>query len=545
MMARKKIKLPPAPGRTASALRGLGYEFGPAVCDLVDNSIAANATVVSVKIAFDSDNSPSVTVIDNGDGMNEEGLINAMKIGSDERDDPNSLGKFGFGLKTASTAFCRELEVTTKQKGRQKDLISATYDIDEIVKKDDWEIDIGDAKRAQEDEFLDQQENLGLLAEEKTSHGTLISWKKVDRLLLTRKGTEYSSLSAGLNTKIDEAKEQVGKVFHRFLNTKDNRADNIKIFINEDPVQFWDPFCEDFSKEIKPKIKKTLDVLELESGNSHEAKLRGFILPLDKELEGWEKGVHDISLKNQGIYAYRENRLVDGPDWFGIGVKETHINQLRVELSFNAQSDEAFGIGVTKDKLVFPPEVFAAIDNIVAPLKREADEITRNTEKGKRKPSNKTVKTSDVVIGNTLKQLDKPTLIEDGDAVSMSNNTDDTVKVTDDKGKPELSITVREVTEGVHVFEAQSLEDGVLWQPGVSNGEHQAHLNIEHEWYRKCYYPSLTESKTTDAIHYLLYSLAVAELNNTDLFLNDSFEQFRVEVSRNLKKLVKHLPDPD
>ena len=54
-----------------------------------------------------------------------------------------------------------------------------------------------------------------------------------------------------------------------------------------------------------------------------------------------------------------------------------------------------------------------------------------------------------------------------------------------------------------------------------------------------------TESKTTDAIHYLLYSLAVAELNNTDLFLNDSFEQFRVEVSRNLKKLVKHLPDPD
>ena len=97
----------------------------------------------------------------------------------------------------------------------------------------------------------------------------------------------------------------------------------------------------------------------------------------------------------------------------------------------------------------------------------------------------------------------------------------------------------------MHVFEAQSLEDGVLWQPGVSNGEHQAHLNIEHEWYRKCYYPSLTESKTTDAIHYLLYSLAVAELNNTDLFLNDSFEQFRVEVSRNLKKLVKHLPDPD
>jgi hypothetical protein len=44
--------------------------------------------------------------------MTEEGLVNAMKYGSSKRASAKSLGKFGMGLKTASTAFCRRLSMT-------------------------------------------------------------------------------------------------------------------------------------------------------------------------------------------------------------------------------------------------------------------------------------------------------------------------------------------------------------------------------------------------------------------------------------------------
>jgi hypothetical protein len=46
------------------------------------------------------------------------------------------------------------------------------------------------------------------------------------------------------------------------------------------------------------------------------------------------------------------------------------------------------------------------------------------------------------------------------------------------------------------------------------------------------------------ALDYLLWALASAELDNINGQTKDAFEEFRVEVSRNLKKLVADLPDP-
>lgn len=545
MAKKKRVERAADPARTASALRGFGYDFGPAICDLVDNSIAAEATHINIKIGFDHNGDPSVTIMDNGHGMDEKQLLNAIMIGSDERVDPNSLGKFGFGLKTASTAFCRDLVVTSKAKGDGQDILSTSYDLDLIMEENKWVYDIGGASNDEKDTFESALESLSALSGESEKHGTLIQWKKVDRLLIKQDGEEYKNPLSALDTKRENARERVGLVFHRFLNPKDKRAHQVNIYINGEPVEFWDPFQEHFHKDIKPVTKKTLDVYDHESGKSHEAKIRGFILPLDKELDGWVQSVHKISLKDQGIYAYRENRLVDGPDWFKIGVKESHINTLRVELSFTAESDSAFGVSVTKDKLVFPAGIFEAIQQIVTPLKREADAKNRAATKLKGKKKAKPgSKIADSVIGNTIKELDKPNLQQDGKVVTMSNNTGKEVPLTDNKGGPLLSISVREVQQGAHVVEEDTLDDGVLWRPGVSKGESRVELNRSHDWYRKSYVPSLKESSDTEAVEYLLYALAVAELNNTNLLNDEWYDQFRVEVSRNLRKLVKHLPDP-
>lgn len=46
------------------------------------------------------------------------------------------------------------------------------------------------------------------------------------------------------------------------------------------------------------------------------------------------------------------------------------------------------------------------------------------------------------------------------------------------------------------------------------------------------------------ALDFMLWALAQAELNNVNDENRDAFEEFRIEVSRNLKKLVADLPDP-
>ena len=51
------------------------------------------------------------------------------------------------------------------------------------------------------------------------------------------------------------------------------------------------------------------------------------------------------------------------------------------------------------------------------------------------------------------------------------------------------------------------------------------------------------KSGETEGLEYLLFSLAVAEGNNTDLESADVFAQLRRDVSHNLRELVKHLDD--
>jgi hypothetical protein len=60
----------------------------------------------------------------------------------------------------------------------------------------------------------------------------------------------------------------------------------------------------------------------------------------------------------------------------------------------------------------------------------------------------------------------------------------------------------------------------------------------------KAYLPNKANSPVIQALDYLLWALASAELNNINGENKDAFEEFRIEVSRNLKKLVADLPDP-
>ena len=98
--------LRPSAARLVESLRDTGYTYQAAFADIVDNSIAAEATKIHIDMQEGiMGNELDVSFYDNGLGMTEAQLVDAMKYGSPRRPSPNSLGKFGMGLKTASTAF--------------------------------------------------------------------------------------------------------------------------------------------------------------------------------------------------------------------------------------------------------------------------------------------------------------------------------------------------------------------------------------------------------------------------------------------------------
>ena len=101
-------ELLPDAARVVEGLRDTGYLFNTAVADVIDNSIAAEAKHIDVQLNQDYRGNITLRIYDDGIGMTESDILNAMRYGAKARSSKASLGKFGLGLKTASTAFCRK-----------------------------------------------------------------------------------------------------------------------------------------------------------------------------------------------------------------------------------------------------------------------------------------------------------------------------------------------------------------------------------------------------------------------------------------------------
>src|SRR5699024_6763743 len=116
-----------------------------------------------------------VTITDNGIGMDENQVNEAMRFGSRKEYDRGDLGRYGLGLKTASLSQCKRVEVVTRATGESA-FLGRTLDLDFIQATDDWvTLDSADEPYASElEELLDG------------GTGTVVRWKKLDRLLPER-----------------------------------------------------------------------------------------------------------------------------------------------------------------------------------------------------------------------------------------------------------------------------------------------------------------------------------------------------------------------
>ena len=89
------------------------YTLGQSIADIIDNSYDANATKIDVRIDFDpSDpNKTYIVIMDNGDGISQDEMKNALRLGVRRNRSDTELGVFGIGMKHSSLAQAKEVTV--------------------------------------------------------------------------------------------------------------------------------------------------------------------------------------------------------------------------------------------------------------------------------------------------------------------------------------------------------------------------------------------------------------------------------------------------
>ena len=347
------------------SLRGVGYSPETAIADLIDNSISAHARNVWITFWWDGRRS-YIAILDDGDGMTESELSEAMRPGNMsplENRPADDLGRFGLGLKTASFSQCRQLTVASLRNGQ---LSTRRWDLDHVARVEEWQllkIPISGSE-----EILKPLLKLG--------QGTMVLWEDLDRVVGNVPTSDSSSHDHFLSL-IDRIESHLAMVFHRFL---EGGSAGLSIFINgsdeDHRVKAWDPFMRDHGATIatpEERITTHRGIVEIQ----------GFVLPHKDNmtqrqfetgagLEGWTA--------QQGFYVYRNRRMLVSGGWLGFGeskawTKEEPYKLARLRLDVPNTADADWNIDIKKSVARAPSYIAFRLRDLAEHVRAQARQV--------------------------------------------------------------------------------------------------------------------------------------------------------------------------
>jgi len=362
----------PSAGRLMSSLRDLGYDFGNAVADLIDNSVSARATRVDVTIAADGPDS-WVRIADNGRGMPASAMTEAMRLGSGGGQyDQDNLGKFGLGLKTASLSQARSITVASRSNPTRRLIDCRQLDLDEITATDRWEI-VHPSAADRPQSILDPLED---------TTGTVVLWTKLDRIL-SLSDPFGGWVDRHLFKLADSLDLHLGMVFGRFLSRQARRPEPLTITINGTKVEPWDPFC--LTEDVQVLPEKQLRV------GTSMVRYRPYVLPPQRDFrddDAWRRaGGPNQWNRQQGLYIYRGDRMIQSGGWSWLRGIDEHIKLGRAAVEFWPELDEQFEINISKMRVKLPEDLRDQLKPLVGFLSSCADERYRKNSRRANPPA--------------------------------------------------------------------------------------------------------------------------------------------------------------
>jgi hypothetical protein len=209
--------------------------------------------------------------------------------------------------------------------------------------------------------------------------------------------------------------DHLAMVFHRFIAGEVARRTEVVICVDDAKLKPWDPFAPD--EEERAVLPEQVFEVEMDGGSS-EVRFRGVVLPARdrfSSLEQFERlsGPQKWN-RQQGLYIYRADRLVQHGGWSGLRGIDEHTKLARAAVDFHTDLDEAFQINVAKMHVELPPVVRQMLERPVHELCVLADDAYRRSANatGRSGVATKPVRASDTALRDVGVAL-KAALIED------------------------------------------------------------------------------------------------------------------------------------
>ncbi|MDR1974279.1 MAG: ATP-binding protein [Bacteroidales bacterium] len=336
--------------------RAIGYNLETAVADVIDNSISAFSKNIYLNSEWKGGESV-ITILDDGIGMNNDELVQAMRPGAknplDERNEKD-LGRFGLGLKTASFSQCKKLIVVSKKAGFTP--IYWIWDLDYVNKTSKWEL----IRYPIPEEFSH--------ALDKLESGTLVVWTELDRIIPPDTSPSNEIAKDKFLAQMDKVKQHLAMTFHRFIEER-----TVKIHCWGHEIKPWNPFLhtetatQSFPEEF-----------------IGEAVMKGYVLPhkchLTEETYQYADGINGWT-NQQGFYVYRGKRLMIAGDWLGLFRKEEHYKLVRVQIDLPNKLDSKWQIDIKKSTARPPLSCREQIKSYAKTVRNRGVEVFRHRGK--------------------------------------------------------------------------------------------------------------------------------------------------------------------
>lgn len=354
----KHRETPPFAPALIESMRAVGYSLESAIADIVDNSISAKAESIEIRFSPYKDH-PYIAIIDDGCGMTADELVEAMRHGSRNPNDPrsgNDLGRFGLGLKTASLSQARELTVVSVKDGV---LSAASWDLDVIADTQKWTLLIIES---------DELASLPLIEEaQRKENGTLVLWRRLDRLT-----NAEGSIELALREGMTRVRQHLALVFHRYL-ADEGRFRRISLSMNLASVSPLDPFLtwHPATQRLPPQDIRV---------ESEEVCVQPYILPHFTKLTpdelrqaGGEEGLR----RQQGFYIYRNRRLIIWGTWFRMARHDELTKLARVRVDIPNSLDALWTLDIKKSAATPPLVVRQSLGLIVGRISEGSGRVYR------------------------------------------------------------------------------------------------------------------------------------------------------------------------
>jgi hypothetical protein len=497
------VEIAPNAAKLIESLRHVGYDNYNALADLADNSLDANASICRVWLKQDK-GQPSILIADNGNGMDDPTLNQALRLGSMvDKDRQSDLGRFGMGLTTATLSLCRRVVVLTKTESGP--LLKAITDVDDMKDANKFKAEFGGIT----------PEDIAMFAELTggAKSGTVLQMLKVDRLT-----------NSNLSVASDILRKKFGRIFRMFLQSK------CKIEINGKPVEAFDPLNPLADEPSRIIHDETFEFL-LPSGEKETVRLRVAHLPLRSQDLNKELG---INVSNQGFYVLRNLReIVDGVT-LDLFTKNPMLNRFRAELHLSGAMDDAIQIDFAKSRV---NPIQSLRDKIQAVVGPHITYLRREYQKNSAKSALSEIQhqESENEIAKKAKILQLPEQPKKTRAAVIRTKRNPKDKEQQPEQVEEKSTRLRKVCRFEEVdFGAQ----GQLYEAYPDGSSVVVQLNTAHPFYQRILEPYINNPDVRTALDYLLFSMAAAEMRHSiDEEKSELLTAFKTTVSGNLRSL--------